>query len=274
MDGIAVIVALIAGGLFAGAYGSLIGAGGGFIMVPLLLFLFPDERPAVIAAASLFSVLFTGISSTTAYARLKRIDYKAGALLAVATLPGAILGVHLVSLVPRMSFEIAMAVLLLALAAYSFIRAQMSRGRPFLIGGAFSYRTLVDRKGTVFVYPVRAMMWSSIAGVAGFLSSMMGIGGGLLQVPILVYALSMPIQVATATSQFALTATALTGTVTHFTAGNLSLGWWNIGALTVSVIVGAQIGARHSTRFSDSRVTQLLSLGLTVVGVRLLMTSL
>ena len=265
-----VIAVLAAGGLVAGTYGSLIGAGGGFIMVPLLLFLFPDESPAVIAATSLFAVLFTGTSSAAAYAWLRRIDYKAGSLVGAVTLPGAILGVHLISLVPRSAFEIAMGTLLLLLASYSFIRAQMSRGRPFLIHDVFSYRTLVDRGGTVFVYPVRAIMWSSVALVAGFLSSMMGIGGGLLQVPILVYMLSMPIQVAAATSQFALTATALTGTITHLTAGNLSIGWWNVGALTISVVVGAQIGARLSTRFSGSRVTQLLSAGLTVVGARML----
>ena len=240
-------------------------------MVPLLLLVFPDESPAVIAATSLFAVLFTGTSSTTAYAFLRRIDYKAGSLLAAATLPGAILGVHLVSFVPRMGFEVAMGTLLIALASYSFIRSQMSQGRPFFSRDRFSYRTLVDRRGTVFVYPVRAIMWSSVALVAGFLSSMMGIGGGLLQVPILVYALRMPIQVAAATSQFALTATALTGTITHFTAGNLSLGWWNVSALAIGSLVGAQIGARLSTRIRGSRVTLLLSAGLMVVGVRLLM---
>ena len=242
-------------------------------MVPLLLLLFPDESPAVIAASSLFAVLFTGISSTTAYAYIKRIDYRAGSLLGGTTLPGAILGVHLVSLVPRSAFEIAMGSLLVGLASYSFIRSRLSRGQQLLGDEPFSYRTLIDRRGGVFVYPVRATMWSLVALVAGFLSSMMGIGGGLLQVHILVYALSMPIQVAAATSQFALTATALTGTVTHLTAGNLSLGWWNVGTLTASIIVGAQIGARLSTRFSGPRVTLLLSAGLSVVGIRLLMAA-
>ena len=273
MDETAIIAILAAGGLLAGAYGSLIGAGGGFIMVPLLLFLFPDESPAVIAATSLFAVLFSGISSTTAYALLRRIDYKAGSLLGAVTLPGAILGVHLVSFVPRAAFEIAIGALLITLASYSFIRSQLSHRHPFLTNGGFSYRTLVDSRGTVFVYPVRAIMWSSVALVAGFLSSMMGIGGGLLQVSILVYALNMPIQVAAATSLFALTATALTGTITHFTAGNLSLGWWNVSALTISIIVGTQIGARLSSRFSGSRVTQLLSGVLMVVGLRLLMAA-
>ena len=81
MSAITIVIALVGGGLLAGTYGSLIGAGGGFIMVPLLLLLFPDESPAVIAASSLFAVLFTGISSTTAYAFIKRIDYKAGSFL-------------------------------------------------------------------------------------------------------------------------------------------------------------------------------------------------
>ena len=272
MSATGIVAVLVGGGLLAGTYGSLIGAGGGFIMVPLLLLLFPEEGPAVIAASSLFAVLFTGLSSTSAYAYIKRIDYKAGSLLGGATLPGAILGVHLLSFVPRSAFEIAMATLLIVLASYSFIRSRFGRGQQIL-GGRRGYRTLVDRRGGVFVYPVRATMWSTIALVAGFLSSMMGIGGGLLQVPILVYALDMPIQVAVATSQFALTATALAGTVTHLTAGNLSLGWWNVGALSASVVVGAQVGARLSTRFSGPRVTLLLSVGLMVVGIRLLVAA-
>ena len=90
-----VVLPLLAGDLVAGSYGSLVGAGGGFLIVPLLLFLFPTESPAAIAATSLLAVLFSGLSATGAYARLKRIDYRMGLSLAVLTVPGAIAGVYL-----------------------------------------------------------------------------------------------------------------------------------------------------------------------------------
>ncbi|MCI0440792.1 MAG: sulfite exporter TauE/SafE family protein [Chloroflexi bacterium] len=262
---------LLAGGFFAGTYGSLIGAGGGFLLVPLLLLLFPDVGLGTIAATSLMAVLFTGLSGTWAYARLRRIDYKMGITLALATLPGAVLGVYLVPHLPRALFQGVFGALLILVALYTFVRHQ-SRARRAAIPVAHAYsHTLVDSQGMVYSYPMRRTFGSSVCFGTGFLSSILGIGGGLLQVPLFVYALGTPIQVATATSQFIVTSTAFTGTLTHFFAGNLSMELWNMLALTLGVVAGAQVGARLSSRIGGKRLAQLLALGLAVVGARLLM---
>ena len=65
---------LIPLGLVVGAYGTLVGAGGGFVLVPVLLLLYPDERPVDITAISLAVVFFNASSGSIAYARLRRID--------------------------------------------------------------------------------------------------------------------------------------------------------------------------------------------------------
>jgi uncharacterized membrane protein YfcA len=81
---------LIPVGFVIGAYGTLIGAGGGFVLVPLLLLLYPEDTPDTITSISLALVFFNALSGSIAYARKKRIDYYSGLLFAAAA--GAVLG--------------------------------------------------------------------------------------------------------------------------------------------------------------------------------------
>ncbi|HTN16961.1 MAG TPA: sulfite exporter TauE/SafE family protein, partial [Chitinophagaceae bacterium] len=84
---------LLCAGFLIGTLGTLIGAGGGFILVPLLLLTHPELSPEVVTAISMGLVACNAISGSLAYARIGRIDYRAGLLFAVFTIPGSILGV-------------------------------------------------------------------------------------------------------------------------------------------------------------------------------------
>lgn len=79
-------------GLGVGAYGTIIGAGGGFVLVPLLLVFFPDYGPEQVTAISLAVVWANATSGSIAHARARRIDYVTGLLFAVASVPGVIAG--------------------------------------------------------------------------------------------------------------------------------------------------------------------------------------
>jgi uncharacterized protein len=79
-------------GLGVGAYGTLIGAGGGFLLVPILIWLYPSARPELLASVSLAVVFFNAFSGSIAYGRLRRIDYRTGLIFPAAALPGAVLG--------------------------------------------------------------------------------------------------------------------------------------------------------------------------------------
>src|SRR5579872_2950711 len=92
-------------GIFVGAYGTLVGAGGGSVLVPVLLLLLPSETPATITAISLAVVFFNAYSGTVAYMRMGRIDYRCGVLFTAAGLPGAVLGSLLVREMPRSVFD-------------------------------------------------------------------------------------------------------------------------------------------------------------------------
>jgi uncharacterized membrane protein YfcA len=74
-------------GILIGVFGTLIGAGGGFILVPILLLLYPDEQTELITSISLAVVFFNALSGTWAYSRMGRIDYKSGIMFAAATIP-------------------------------------------------------------------------------------------------------------------------------------------------------------------------------------------
>jgi len=79
---------LLALGVLAGTYGTIVGAGGGFVIIPAFLLLYPDDSVASSPAISLAVVLFNATSGSAAYARLRRIDYRTGVAFALATIPG------------------------------------------------------------------------------------------------------------------------------------------------------------------------------------------
>ena len=91
-------------GVAVGLVGTLIGAGGGFILVPILLLIHPREQPEIIACISLAVVFFNAASGSIAYARMKRIDYRGAIIFSLATMPGAILGAICTSSIPRRLF--------------------------------------------------------------------------------------------------------------------------------------------------------------------------
>src|SRR5262245_1416815 len=92
-------------GLVVGAFGTLVGSGGGAVLVPVLLFLFPHQAPGTITAMSMAVVFFNAYSGTVTYVRMGMIDYRSGVLFALASLPAAVIGVILVHRIPRELFD-------------------------------------------------------------------------------------------------------------------------------------------------------------------------
>src|SRR5438132_266567 len=97
---------LIALGIGVGCVGTLIGAGGGFILVPILLLAYPAENPDAFTAVSLAVVFLNAASGSVAYSRMGRIDYRSAFWFCLATLPGAVLGAIATQAVPRKVFAI------------------------------------------------------------------------------------------------------------------------------------------------------------------------
>ena len=254
-------------GLLAGTWGSLIGAGGGFIIVPLLLFIDRTLIPSVVTAISLVAVFANGVSGTTAYARLKRIDYKTGAIFLVATLPSGVAGALVVNYLELDLFEIVFGILLIIVALYVFIKPRKRNNIKIMHTGM--PRQLTDIDGERYEYSVNLFKGVPIVFFVGFLAGMLGVGGGIFNVPAFVILLGIPIQIATATSQFILVGTSLVANITNLIEGDLSGYWPAALALSAGTLIGGQLGARLSQKFDYIWLTRALSFALLIVGIRL-----
>jgi uncharacterized protein len=258
-------------GFGVGVFGTLVGAGGGFILTPVLLLVYPQSSPALLTAISLIVVFFNAGSGSLAYARMRRIDYRSGAVFALCTLPGSVLGALLADRVSRPGFDVIMGFALTALAWW------LVRGRRRPHGGHPDRgvaRVIVDREGKHYRYHANVRLGAMFSVVVGFVSSFLGIGGGVVHVPLLVTVLGFPTHVATATSHFVLAWMALVATLTHVAAGTFhhGVGLRRAAALSLGVVFGAQLGALLSQRLSGTVIQRLLAIGLLVLGLRLVLS--
>lgn len=263
----------VALGFGVGAYGTLIGAGGGFVLMPILLLLFPQKSPELLTSISLVVVFFNALSGSTAYAAMRRIDYKSGLLFAVATVPGAVLGAINTSAVPRRLFDAVFGVVLVAAAVFLNLRPRLAAesSRVHRPGKRRMVRHLIEADGVSFDYAFDPWIGVVLSLFVGYASSFLGIGGGIIHVPALVYLLNFPVHVATATSHFILAIMALTGTLVHIVTGSFGQGVHQTLPLAIGVTLGAQLGARLSRLLQGVWIIRGLALALGLVGVRILM---
>lgn len=263
---IEVALLLVALGFGVGTLGTLVGAGGGFLLTPVLLLLYPHDSPRTITAISLAAVWANSTSGSIAYARQHRIDYRSGIVFALATLPGSVAGALLVAHVPRRAFDGVMAAVLALLGALIVIRPEPRRARAVGVE-----RTILDASGHEWHYRVPMVRGTLLSVVVGFLSSFLGIGGGVFHVPILVSVLGFPTHIATATSHFVLAVMSGSAVVTHALQGSYRVGRGlrRSISLAIGVSVGAQVGAHFSSRVSGTMIQRLLAAALLLVAVRL-----
>jgi uncharacterized membrane protein YfcA len=261
---------LIPVGFIIGAYGTLIGAGGGFVLVPMLILLYPQESPEVITSISLAVVFFNALSGSLAYMRLKRVDYRSGLLFAAATIPGAILGALTTSFIPRRLFDIILGVLLIAASLFLMLHRDKRNGHGNGILRGCLIRNLTEADGTTHTFSYSPTVGIGLSLVVGYISSLLGIGGGIIHVPALVHLLNFPVHVATATSHFILAIMALTGTGVHIAMGAFHHGIRRTIALSIGVLIGAQLGALLSNRIKGIWIIRGLAIALGLVGIRIL----
>jgi uncharacterized membrane protein YfcA len=257
-------------GFAIGGFGTLIGAGGGFILIPILLLLFPDMQPNVVTSISLSIVFLNACSGSFAYARLKRIDYRSAITFGLATLPGSVLGAILTGFIPRRTFDIILGCVLILVAVFLFINPDEGAYKSKNINKINAYRDFIDRDGNRYEYCFNIKTGIFISFFVGFISSFLGIGGGIFHVPALISLLDFPAHVATATSHFVLAIMALSGTIVHLINGTLLQGIKTTMYIGFGVIAGAQVGAHFSNKVKPKGIVKALAVALIVVGLRLL----
>ncbi len=262
---------LVGLGFFIGTFGTLIGAGGGFILMPLLLLMYPNMPPDVLTSISLAVVFLNASSGSVAYARKKRIDFKSAWIFALATLPGAVIGALMTSVISRHIFNIILGVLLIVVSVFLMLKPQQGAYASRKLNGRSVDRCVTESNGEEHHFSFNIRTGILISFLVGFVSSLLGIGGGIIHVPALISLLNFPIHIATATSHFILAVMALAGTIVHMIQGSFWEGWQIALSIGIGVVMGAQLGAGLSSRVKPKGIILALAGALLIVGVRLIL---
>lgn len=245
-------------GIIAGGYGTIVGAGGGFIFVPALLILL-DMDPVIAAASGLVIVLINSFTGVLGYARQKKINYKIALTIGISALPGALLGVWLLEVYSSQYFYVIFATILVALGIFLF-----SKNSPF----EFKKKKQISEKAAPMESKGLNDKWFIPLGLLmGVLSSYLGIGGGWLLVPILIYLFKVPTHRAAATSILSLCLYSTVGVVAQLYYGNID--WTTVVFGGAGVIIGANIGVILSQKLPGKVILQMLSVILVIIGVRM-----
>jgi uncharacterized membrane protein YfcA len=261
-------------GVGVGTIGATVGIGGGILLVPALLILYPDAAPAVITSMSLTAVVLNALSASFGYYRRGWHDPRTGAIVVVAAIPAAIGGAFLTRSVARESFELYFGIALTAGALYL---AWRGRRMPTTTVAATTgaVRHIVDRKQAVYDYRVNEVIAGTVALAVGFIAAFFGIGGGIVMVPVMMLVLRMPARMSVATSQLQLLFASVPAVLVHLAATWGDWDSWYRGLIIgVGTLVGAQLGVRLAAVASGKIVLLAISVVLLFVGVREILTGL
>ncbi len=237
----------------AGGFGALVGIGGGIVIVPVLTILL--HVPIKIAiAASLIAVIATSTAAAAPYIDRGLTDRRVGLVLLVATTAGGVTGGLTAGLLdPRVLAGLFGLILLV-------VAAQMLRTKPPVDGGAtlltngegaaFTSTFVEPLSGVETPYAVRRVGTGVATSlVAGNISGLLGVGGGIINVPTMNLLMGVPLRVATATSTYMLGATAVASAILYYSRGQVD------PLVAAPVALGVFLGSRTASRLAH-RVRQ------------------
>jgi hypothetical protein len=268
-----------------GFLSGMFGVGGGFLMTPLLIMI--GIPPTVACASDSNQIVAASASGTFAHARAGMVDFKMGTLLLIGGLAGGSVGVFLIKLLRSMGqadilIHAAYVVMLGGVGAYMFYES---------LGDLRGTRQskLIQRPGSrpsIYARIVRNLPWKVhfprsnvtvsvlmplLLGVlVGVLAAIMGVGGGFIMVPIMVYLLRMPMHVVVGTSLFQILFTCINVTVLQASV-NHTVDFVLALILLAGSVIGAQIGARVSERLKGDHLKILLAIIVLVVCAKMLL---
>ena len=233
--------------------------------------MYPHESPATITSITLTVAFFNSLSGSIAYWRQKRIDFKSGLLFAITAIPGAIIGSFIVNYLSRGLFQYIFGSLLMIIALYLVFRPDKKLTGRFLNIWTTTCQ-ITDAKNNTHRYCYNLPLGMVIAFFIGIISSLLGIGGGIIHVPALTQILGFPTHIATATSHFMIAITTLSSVITHILNHTYTGDVGRVMVLSAGAVIGAQFGARLSQKISATVIVRLLAAGLAIVALRLLIS--
>ncbi len=243
-------------GTIAGALGALLGLGGGVFLVPFLNLVLGFPFSAA-AAISLTTVIATSSTVSAGRAGKQLINMKLGMLLEVATAAGSFLGGVTAQFVAQSVLQkmFGFVAVIVALIMLSRLRHRNVILDPAVDPGVLGGRYHEDESGCTVTYRVKRLPLAVAASfVAGNVSSLLGIGGGIIKVPVLNAWCGIPLRAAAATSAFMIGVTATAGAVVYYGHGLLQ------PALAAAAVLGVQLGSWGGMKFGAAASTKWLKI--------------
>lgn len=263
------IVLLVLLGLLAAIFGSIVGLGGGIIIVPSLI-LFGSVltgEPITHSTAvgtSLAVLIATALASTLSYMKTKRVDFRIGWMLFITSGPAAMIGSALTGQLQGGIFQLVFGVFMLLMAVLLMMRERMkpsSKQWPVR-------REWTDASGAVHEYGFAVLPGLAVGFGVGLVSGLFGIGGGSLFVPVMVLLFRFPPHVATATSMFVIFLSSILGSGVKASLGEVD--WLLVLALVPGAWIGGKIGAKIASRMSGKGLLWLLRVTLILLAGQLI----
>ena len=236
------LAGLLLAGLLAGGLGALLGIGGGLILTPILTLAYGVPIHQAIGT-SLCCVIATSTGAAASYVEHHLADIRLGMTLELATTVGAVSGALIAGVLPRQ----ALAVLFAALMIYA--------------GSSMLRRTSKEKNAdseSLSSYTIRRLpLGLAGSGAAGIVSGLLGVGGGVIKVPVMYLVMGVPFKVATATSNLMIGVTAAASAFIYFARGDVKVGI--TAAAATGVFFGAHLGTRLMRRTPSRRLCLLFS---------------
>ena len=267
-----------AAGFIAGLIGALLGVGGGIFLVPVLT-LIMGLSPQAAAGTSLVAVVATSTAGASTYVRARLANLRLALILAPATVTAAIGASWLAQRLPA-DVLLGLFGLLLIYAGVNMVRPSRSRAAaeaglaaedpaqpdPWHLDGNYNDRAL----GRTIYYHVRSLRTGFFASLlGGTVSGLLGVGGGIVQVPVMNLLMGVPLKVATATSNFLIGITAVAGTLFYYTNNRIDPLY--AVPLALSVFAGARLGAWLAQRLQTPVLRWTFGTVAVLVAIRMIL---
>lgn len=261
-------------GLSTAFIGSLMGLGGGIILVPTLLFIasvsdtFSWATPQAIVGISLVVMIFTGLSSTLAYLKVRRVDYRTGFLFLIGSIPGGIFGSWLNQFVEAGPFQLYFGILMIFIAILLIFKKDEPRSVELKGKGVRTF----ELYGKRYQYKVNPIAAVTLAFCVGILSGLFGIGGGSIMVPAMILFFGVPVHIATATSMFMIFFVSIFSSITHIALGHVV--WKYVLLFIPGAWIGGRLGAKVNQMLSSQVLEWILRGLLILIGIRMIIQGL
>jgi len=261
-------ISLLLGGFVAGTFGALLGLGGGILLIPfLVIFLGIPMHQAI--ATSIIAVIATSSAGASMNLERRIVNMRLGMLLEIATVAGAILGGITANFLSASILTKLFSGVLFFIAPIMVWRTRQQNDKnAFYTDGVLSGTFVDDANGEKITYTVKklpATMCVSL--VAGNVSGLLGIGGGIFKVPAMHILSGIPMKAATATSNFMIGVTAAASAFIYFAHGHLNPFVASTAAL--GVLAGSMAGIRISNKIHSKVLTWVFAIALLGISIQL-----